>query len=61
VLAPAMQLGTAKQAVILNSTDTWPLQRTGDATLGLQIYRANGCAACHTEQIRQDGVAAKSR
>jgi hypothetical protein len=24
--------------------------------LGLQIYRANGCAACHTEQIQQDGV-----
>ena len=52
-----LQLGKAKQEVILNSTDNWPLQRTGDATLGLQVYRANGCAACHTEQIRQDGVA----
>jgi cbb3-type cytochrome oxidase cytochrome c subunit len=59
VVAPAIQLGKAKQAVILNSTDTWPQQRTGEATLGLQIYRANGCAACHTEQIRQDGVAAE--
>jgi len=59
VVAPALQLGKAKQTVILNSTDTWPLQRTGEATLGLQIYRANGCAACHTEQIRQDGVAAE--
>jgi cbb3-type cytochrome oxidase cytochrome c subunit len=59
VVAPTIQLGKAKQAVILNSTDTWPLQRTGEATLGLQVYRANGCAACHTEQIRQDGVAAE--
>ena len=59
VVAPAIQLGKAKQATILNSTDTWPLQRTGEATLGLQIYRANGCVACHTEQIRQDGVAAE--
>ena len=57
VLGPAKQLGTAKQAAVLNSSDTYPLQRTGDATLGLQVYRANGCAACHTEQIRQEGVA----
>ena len=56
VVVPSIQLGKAKQTTILNSTDTWPLQRTGEATLGLQIYRANGCAACHTEQIRQEGV-----
>ena len=56
VFAPAKQLGTAKQAAVLNSTDVYPIQRTGDAALGLQVYRANGCAACHTEQVRQDGV-----
>ena len=56
VLAPSLQLGTAKLATVLNSTDTYPIQRNGDATLGLQIYRANGCAACHTEQVRQEGV-----
>ena len=57
VVAPAIQLGQAKQTTILNSTDLWPQQRTGAATLGLQVYRANGCAACHTEQLRQEGVA----
>ena len=51
------QLGGAGQTTVLNSTDTYPLQRTGDATLGLQVYRANGCAACHTEQVRQTGIA----
>jgi len=56
VLAPAVQLSTAKQTTVLNSSDLYPIQRTGDATLGLQVYRANGCAACHTEQIQQDGV-----
>jgi cbb3-type cytochrome oxidase cytochrome c subunit len=56
VVAPAIQLGRAKQTTVLNSTDTWPLQRTGDATLGLQVYRANGCVACHTEQVQQSGV-----
>jgi cytochrome c oxidase cbb3-type subunit 2 len=57
VLGPALQLGREKQTTVLNSSDPYPLQRTGDATLGLQVYRANGCAACHTEQIQQDGVA----
>jgi cytochrome c oxidase cbb3-type subunit 2 len=57
VLAPELQLGTAKQVSVLNSSDVYPIQRSGDATLGLQIYRANGCAACHTEQMQQDGVA----
>jgi cytochrome c oxidase cbb3-type subunit 2 len=56
VFAPTVQLGTQKQAAVLNSSDTYPLQPTGNATLGLQVYRANGCAACHTEQVRQDGV-----
>jgi cytochrome c oxidase cbb3-type subunit II len=57
VLAPELQLGTAGQTTVLNSSDTYPIQRTGDATLGLQVYRASGCAACHTEQVQQDGVA----
>ena len=56
VVAPTLQLGTAKLTTVLVTGDTWPPQRTGEATLGLQIYRANGCAACHTEQIRQGGV-----
>ena len=56
VLAPVKQLGTAKQTAVLNSSDIYPLQRSGDATLGLQVYRANGCAACHTEQVRQESV-----
>jgi cbb3-type cytochrome oxidase cytochrome c subunit len=57
VLGSALQLGHQKQTTVLNSSDPYPVQRTGDATLGLQVYRANGCAACHTEQIRQDGMA----
>ncbi|MDR3458819.1 MAG: cbb3-type cytochrome c oxidase subunit II [Verrucomicrobiae bacterium] len=56
VVGPTLQLGTAKQTTVLVSGDLWPQQRTGEATLGMQVYRANGCAACHTEQMRQDGV-----
>lgn len=57
VAAPVAQLGGQKQTTIVNSTDIYPVQRIGDATLGLQVYRANGCAACHTEQIQQAGMA----
>jgi cytochrome c oxidase cbb3-type subunit 2 len=57
VLAPTIQLGGEKQTTVLNGSDAYPLQRTGEATLGLQVYRANGCANCHTEQVRQDGFA----
>jgi cytochrome c oxidase cbb3-type subunit 2 len=57
VNGPVRQLGGAEQTTVLNSTDTYPLQRPGDATLGLQVYRANGCAACHTESVRQTGIA----
>ena len=56
VLAPVLQLGVARQTTVLNSSEIYPLQRPGDAALGLQVYRANGCAACHTEQVRQNGV-----
>lgn len=56
VYGPLKQLGGAKETTVLQSSDKWPLQRTGDATLGLQIYRASGCSACHTEQIRQTGA-----
>ena len=56
VLAPELQLGGAKQTTILNSSDVYPVGRTGEANRGLAVYRANGCAACHTEQVRQTGV-----
>ncbi len=57
VLAPELQLGGAKQVAILNSSDVYPVNRPGEAAQGLAVYRANGCAACHTEQVQQSGVA----
>jgi cbb3-type cytochrome oxidase cytochrome c subunit len=56
VVSPQFQLGGAKLTTVLNGTETYPLQPTGAESLGLQVYRANGCAACHTEQVRQTGV-----
>ncbi len=56
VLGPVLQLGHEPLTTVLNSTDPYPIQPAGAATLGLQVYKANGCAACHTEQVQQDGV-----
>jgi len=56
VLGPQLQLGRAKQVAVLNSSDVYPTSRPGEAAQGLVVYRANGCAACHTEQVQQDGV-----
>ena len=56
VLAPELQLGGAKQTTILNTSDVYPVGRPGEANQGLSVYRANGCAACHTEQVRQTGM-----
>ncbi|MDE3067733.1 MAG: cbb3-type cytochrome c oxidase subunit II [Verrucomicrobiota bacterium] len=56
VLAPVLQLGAEKQTTVLNSSDLYPVQRGDFAAQGLQVYRANGCAACHTAQVQQDGV-----
>jgi cytochrome c oxidase cbb3-type subunit 2 len=56
VLAPELQLGGAKQTTILNSSDVYPVGRPGEAIQGSSVYRANGCAACHTEQVRQNGM-----
>jgi cytochrome c oxidase cbb3-type subunit 2 len=56
VLAPELQLGGAKQTTILNTSEVYPVGRPGEVTQGLSVYRANGCAACHTEQVRQTGM-----
>jgi cbb3-type cytochrome oxidase cytochrome c subunit len=57
VLLPVLQLGGQKQTVVLNGSELYPVGRPGMANQGLQVYRANGCAACHTEQVQQHGVA----
>jgi len=32
---------------------TYPVARPGLAQQGLQVYRANGCACCHSQQVGQ--------
>lgn len=56
VLAPQIQLGRAVQEKETGSENLYPLVRSGLATRGAEVYRANGCVYCHSQQIGQDGV-----
>jgi len=37
-------------------TDLYPQDRPGEARQGLEVYRANGCAYCHSQQVQQKGT-----
>jgi cbb3-type cytochrome oxidase cytochrome c subunit len=55
VLAPQIQLGRNAQAKAVGTGDLYPQARPGLAKQGLEVYRANGCVYCHSQQVRQDG------
>lgn len=56
VLTPEVQIGQLQQTNTVPAGVTYPLGRPGLARQGLQVYRAEGCAACHTQQIGQTGT-----
>lgn len=45
------QVGRQEPAKLITG-ETFPTGRSGTAQLGQEIYRANGCASCHTMQVR---------
>jgi cbb3-type cytochrome oxidase cytochrome c subunit len=56
VLAPGIQVGRLDQTNTIPFRMTYPLSRPGLAREGLQVYRANGCAYCHSQQVVQTGT-----
>src|SRR5438552_2605194 len=56
VLTPQMQVGQLQQTNTMGVPMTYPLARPGAARQGLEVYRANGCAYCHSQQVRQSGT-----
>jgi cbb3-type cytochrome oxidase cytochrome c subunit len=56
VLAPQFQIGRLQQTNSVPSGATYPLARPGLARQGLEVYRANGCAYCHSQQVGQTGT-----
>jgi cbb3-type cytochrome oxidase cytochrome c subunit len=55
VLVPQLQVG--RQAIVTTADGVqYPPRRPGLAEQGAQVYRANGCVACHSQQVRQSGT-----
>jgi cytochrome c oxidase cbb3-type subunit 2 len=56
VMEPQLQIGNLPQTntVVVGDamSQTYPLPPSGDAHQGAEVYRANGCAACHTQFVR---------
>src|SRR6266481_6744053 len=56
VLTPQMQVGHLQQTNVIPSGAAYPLARQGLARRGLDVYRANGCAYCHSQQVGQSAT-----
>jgi cbb3-type cytochrome oxidase cytochrome c subunit len=56
VLAPLVQVGRFQQTNSAPAGVTYPVARPGLARQGLDVYRANGCAYCHSQQVVQSGT-----
>ena len=56
LLAPQLQIGRAQPVVLEATGEIYPSPRPGLAQQGAEVYRAQGCAECHTRQVRQTGV-----
>ena len=57
VLTPQIQIGRETQATnTVNTAELYPIARPGLANEGAEVYRANGCVYCHSQQIGQSGT-----
>ena len=53
VFAPQIQVGS--QQATQGENGAYPVRRVGLAQQGREVYVANGCVQCHSQQIRQEG------
>ncbi len=56
VLAPHFQLGRQEPVEIKETGLLYPPARPGLAAQGREVYVANGCVYCHSQQVRQSGT-----
>jgi cbb3-type cytochrome oxidase cytochrome c subunit len=55
VVTPQLQLGRDLQTNAIASSELYPQARPGQAKQGAEVYRANGCMYCHSQQVGQAG------
>jgi cytochrome c oxidase cbb3-type subunit 2 len=58
VVFPWLELGHLPPIAEEGSTDITPWDVSGAAHAGERVYAANGCAYCHTQQVRADNSGA---
>jgi cytochrome c oxidase cbb3-type subunit II len=58
VLLPQIQLGRQEPVRIEETGQLYPQPRSGLAMQGLEVYKANGCIYCHSQQVRTEGFGA---
>jgi cytochrome c oxidase cbb3-type subunit II len=52
VFRPQVEIGRLSQFTNEITGEVYPIGRSGLAQQGAEVYRAQGCAACHTQQVR---------
>jgi cbb3-type cytochrome oxidase cytochrome c subunit len=55
IVVPQIQLRDLQPAKNETTGQFFPVPRLGLARQGAEVYRANGCNACHSQQVRQTG------
>src|SRR5919197_3811895 len=55
---PNLQIGHLEPQSDEEGTDIYPMPQSGMVERGRQIYAANGCIYCHSQQLRPDYAAA---
>lgn len=53
-LVPNVQIGHLDPQTDEDGTDIYPMPPSGMAERGRQVYTANGCVYCHSQQVRPD-------
>src|SRR5262245_15936420 len=49
---PNIQIGALNPQMDEEGTDIYPMPKSGMAERGRRVYAANGCAYCHSQQLR---------
>ncbi len=57
-MAPQLQIGNLQPQVDQEAGDIYPINAGGQAEQGRRVYIANGCIACHSQQVRDDQMGA---
>jgi cytochrome c oxidase cbb3-type subunit II len=55
VLVPQLQIGRQQQVEVVETGLLYPPRPSGMAKQGEEVYRANGCYYCHSQQVRPKG------